>query len=191
MLVKHSQTAQNMGIPAENMVIIDNGDVVELTPTSIRTTGKVPAGLELVDSSRSGVVNDRVLKERQQLAGDGVITVAAAIDWTGELVAQPQVHLRGVVTTLETAKLQAKIQETMEAVLRDRWKDFAQSFGDSQLEVDWEGLLVQLEREIQRNLRRELQSNPLLVFLIQKVETDKPKVEIATRGRMKEAMIAS
>jgi ribonuclease J len=191
MLVKHSQTAQNMGIPAENMVIIDNGDVVELTPTSIRTTGKVPAGLELVDSSRSGVVNDRVLKERQQLAGDGVITVAAAIDWTGELVAQPQVHLRGVVTTLETAKLQAKIQETMEAVLRDRWKDFAQSFGDSQLEVDWEGLRVQLEREIQRNLRRELQSNPLLVFLIQKVETDKPKVEIATRGRMKEAMIAS
>jgi ribonuclease J len=186
MLVKHSQTAQSMGIPAENMVIIDNGDVVELSPTSIRTAGKVPAGLELVDASRSGVVNDRVLKERQQLAGDGVITVAAAIGWSGELVAEPQVHLRGVVTTLDRSKLQAKVQETIETLLRDRWKDFAQSFGDSQVEVDWEGLRVQLEREIQRNLRRELQSNPLLVFLMQNVE--KPKVGVAVRGRMTEAI---
>jgi ribonuclease J len=186
MLVKHSQTAQSMGIPAENMVIIDNGDVVELSPTAIRTAGKVPAGLELVDASRSGVVNDRVLKERQQLAGDGVVTVAATIGWAGELIAQPQVHLRGVVTTLDRSKLQSKIQEVIEALLRDRWQDFAQSFGDSQIEVDWEGLRVQLEREIQRNLRRELQSNPLLVFLLQNAE--KPKVGMAVRGRITEAI---
>lgn len=167
MLVKHSQTAQSVGVPAENMVIIDNGDIVELTPNSIQIAGKVPAGIELVDGSRSGVVNAQVLKERQQLAEDGVVTVAAVVNWRGELVAQPEIHLRGVVTSLPKAKLQGRINDSIEAVLRDRWQGFARSFGDGQMEVDWTGLQVQIERELVRLVRREFQSHPLVVFLMQ------------------------
>jgi ribonuclease J len=185
MLVKHSQTAQSMGVPAENMVVIDNGDVVELTPTAIRIAGKVPSGVELVDTSRSGIVNDKVLKERQQLAGDGVVTIAATIDWEGQLLAQPQVHLRGVVTSLDRLALQAKVQDVIGFVLRDRWNDFARTF-DSHLEVDWVGLQVQIEREIQRMLRRELQSNPLLVFLMQ--HSEEPVVKASSKGRRIEAI---
>lgn len=170
MLVKHSQTAQSMGIPAENMVIIDNGDVVELTATSIKAAGKVPSGIELVDASRSGVVNDRVLKERQQLAEDGVVTVAATLDWAGTLLSKPQVHLRGVVSSLDPARLQEKTQDTVTSVLRDRWTEFARPFGDDRLEVDWDGLRYQIERELIKMLRREFQSNPLLVFLLQHSE---------------------
>ena len=166
MLVKHSLTAQSMGIPAENMVVIDNGDVVELTESSIQIGGKVPAGIELVDASRSGVVNDQVLKERQQLAADGVVTVAAVINWRGELVAQPEVHLRGVVMSAEKPQLQEKIRECLEILLRDRWQEFAHSYGDK-MDIDWIGLQVQIERELLRLLRREMQSNPLLVFLMQ------------------------
>jgi ribonuclease J len=66
MLVKHSQTAQSMGIPAENMVIINNGDVIELTNDAIRVGGKVSSGLELVDTSSSGMVSAKVLQERQR-----------------------------------------------------------------------------------------------------------------------------
>jgi len=189
MLVKHSQTAQSLGIPAENMVIIDNGDVVELTPSSIRIAGKVPSGIELVDTSRSGVVNDKVLKERQQLAGDGIVTVAAAIDWSGELISKPQVHLRGVVTTVESAKLQTMVDHSINLVLRDRWKEFARPLGDNQLEIDWVGLQTQIERELLRMLRREFQSNPLLVFLMQNAE--EPLVKASSRTRRAEAAIAS
>ncbi|HTL88286.1 MAG TPA: ribonuclease J [Leptolyngbya sp.] len=170
MLVKHSQTAQSMGVPAENMVIIDNGDVVELTKDSIRKAGKVKAGIELVDTSRSGMVDDRVLKERQQLAGDGVVTIAATINAEGRLFSNPDVHLRGVVTSLNAAQLQGKVQVAIEAVLRDRWAEFARP-ADNQIEIDWTGLEVQIERELHRLLRREVQSNPLLVFLMQKPET--------------------
>lgn len=169
MLVKHAQTAQNVGIPAENMVIINNGDVVELTPDSIRIAGKVPSGIELVDASRSGVVNARVLKERQQLAGDGVITVAAAIGWNGHLIAKPEVHLRGVVTTMERSMLQLRVEDVIEAVLRDRWQELTRTF-DGVLEVDWTGVRTQIERELVRLVRRELQSNPLMVFLMQTPE---------------------
>ncbi|MDX2242703.1 MAG: ribonuclease J [Leptolyngbyaceae cyanobacterium bins.302] len=170
MLVKHSQTAQSAGIPAENMVVINNGDVVELTESAIRIGGKVPAGIELVDGSRSGVVNAQVLKERQQLAADGVVTVAAVIDWQGRLVAQPEIHLRGVVTSLDKARLQDKMQESIDSVLRDRWKEYARSFGTNRLEIDWAGIQAQIERELVKTVRREFQSHPLLVFLLQTVE---------------------
>ncbi|MBD2080712.1 ribonuclease J [Leptolyngbya sp. FACHB-17] len=169
MLIKHSQTAQSTGVPAENMVIIDNGDVVELTKDSISKAGKVKAGIELVDTSRSGMVDDRVLKERQQLAGDGVVTVAATITNEGRLFAKPDVHLRGVVTSMNPEQLRGRIQEAIEAVLNDRWNEFYSTF-DGRVEIDWTGLQVQIEREIHRLLRRELQSNPLLVFLMQNPE---------------------
>jgi ribonuclease J len=169
MLVKHSQTAQSMGIPAENMVIINNGDVVELTKDSIDIGGKVPSGIELVDTSRSGMVNEKVLKERQHLAGDGIVTIASTVTSEGRLFTKPEVHLSGVVTTIERSVLQDKVEAAIEATLRDRWSEFARDL-EGQIEVDWTGLQVQIEREIQRLLRRELQSNPLLVFLMQSPE---------------------
>ncbi|MBF2085347.1 ribonuclease J [Thermoleptolyngbya sp. C42_A2020_037] len=167
MLVKHAETAQSMGIPAENMVIIDNGDVVELTQDSIRVAGKVPSGVELVDSSRSGVVHQRVLKERQQLAEDGVVTIAATIGWNGELVSVPAIHLRGVVTSVEKSRLERSVVETLETVLSDRWKEVTHNFGDGEIDVDWTKLQATLEAELRRQLRREFQRSPLLVFLMQ------------------------
>ena len=167
MLVQHSKTAQSMGIPAQNMVIIDNGDIVQLSKDAIRIGGKVPAGLELVDSSRSGMVKQNVLKERQQLAEDGVITVAIALNWEGQLVAKPELHLRGVVTTVSETEFQKLVTQTIEQVLSDRWSEFAKPFDAKKVEVDWVGVKTQLERTIVRILRRELQSNPLLVFLMQ------------------------
>lgn len=188
MLVKHSETAQSMGIPAENMVIIDNGDVVEVTETSIGVGGKVPSGIELVDASRSGVVNQHVLKERQQLAEDGIVTVAAAIGWDGKLIAKPEIHLRGVVTSVEKIRLEKLVHETIGRVLSDRWREFARSLEAGEVDVDWVGLQTKIEAEIQRLLRRELQSNPLLVFLMQAPE--EPPVK-ATTGRRRSAAVAS
>jgi len=188
MLVKHAQTAQTMGVPSENMVIIDNGDVVELTETSIRLGSRVPAGIELMDTSRTGVVDDRVLRERQQLAEDGVVTVAVAIDKTGCLVGSTQINLRGVVTAIEPKKLQGKVEDTIEATLSDRWQDFVHAYGKEQTEVDWEGVRAQLEAGLQRSLRRELQSNPMLVVLLQAVNTaEKEPVNQNSAGRSRQA----
>lgn len=185
MLIKHSETAQSMGIPADNMVIIKNGDVVELTQDSIGVIDRVPSGIELVDSSRVGVVKDNVLKERQQLAEDGVVTVAAAIGWDGSLVAQPEVHLRGVVSSGERSNLQLWVEDKIQDLLNNSWGDFAQSFDDGNVEVDWEGLRVQIERELIRQMRRKFQSNPLLVFLMQTPQ--EPPVKTTGRRRTRSA----
>lgn len=191
MLIKHSQTAQSMGIPPENMVIINNGDVVELTEDSIGIVDKVPSGIELVDSSRVGVVKDNVLKERQQLAEDGVVTVAAAIGWNGSLIAQPEVHLRGVVSSLERSNLQLWVEDKIEELLNIHWTEFAESFDDGNVEVDWEGLRVQVERELVRQLRRKFQSNPLLVFLMQTPQEPPVKTTTGRRRTRSAAKVAS
>jgi ribonuclease J len=187
MLVQHAKMAQAMGIPAENMVIIDNGDVVEVTADSIGVIGKVPSGLELVD--RSGIVHDSVLKERQQLAADGVVTVAAAVSWEGKLLAKPEIHLRGVVSSVEKSLLQQLVIKTIERTLSDRWRDFAKSFDSEQTDIDWVGLQVQIERDLQRLARRELQSSPLVVFLLQSPE--EPPVKVTGRRRRSTAKVAS
>jgi ribonuclease J len=171
MLVKHSQTAQSVGIPKENMVIIDNGNIVELSQDSIAIAGSVPSGIQLVDNS--GIVHDEVMKERQQLAEDGVVTVAAAADGNGKLLAKPEIHLRGVVTPVDKKLLQSLVQRRIETTLSDRWTDFARNFDTQEPEIDWEGLRIQIETDLERLCRRELQSRPLVVFLLQTPEQNK------------------
>ena len=176
MLIKHAETAQSMGIPADRMVIIENGDVVEVSEDSIKASGKVPSGIEPVD--RHGVVHNHVLKDRQQLAEDGVVTVAAAIDSNGKLLAQPEVHLRGVVSPLSRSQLRDLASRSIDSLLADRWPDFARSFNGKDTDIDWVGLQTQIERQLQQRLRQEIPGRPLLVFLMQKSEapSSSPKV---------------
>lgn len=190
MLVKHAQTAQSMGIPAENMVIMHNGDVVEVSEDAIRVTGQVPAGIDLVDTSGCGIVNGTVLKERQRLAEEGIVTIAAAVDWHGKLMMKPEIHVRGVVTSVDRALLQKWVQERMSEILSDRWSDFTRPADGEQLEVDWAGLQMHLERELQRSIRRELQSQTSVTLLLQ--TPDEPvKAADGRRRRRTTAQVAS
>lgn len=168
MLVKHSETAKSMGVPAENMVIINNGDVVEVSEAGIRVSGKVSAGLELVDTSRTGIVKDNVLKERQRLAEDGIITVATVVDRSGRLLARPEVHCRGVVTSLDQSRMATMIGDVVEKTLSKHGHGFAQGIQErGSDEAAGTELRLTLEGEVQRMLRRELDSKPTLLFLLQ------------------------
>ncbi|MEM8720982.1 MAG: ribonuclease J [Cyanobacteria bacterium P01_G01_bin.39] len=188
MLVEHSGMAQAMGIPEENIVIIKNGNIIELTENSIGINGEVPSGIELVD--RAGIVQDDVMKERQQLAEDGVVTVAAAIDWSGKLVASPGLHLRGVVTSVEQSLLQQLVNRTVERILSDRWSDFS-SVKDGEIEVDWTGIRLEIESGLQRLLKRELRSRPLIVFMVQMPEKPAAKGRTTRRRRRSSSTVPS
>ncbi|MBT9310755.1 ribonuclease J [Leptothoe kymatousa] len=171
MLVKHAATAQSMGIPEDNMVVIQNGDIVAVDDNQgIRIAGKVSSGIELVDSSRNGIVGRTVLKERQQLAEDGIITISATVDLNGKLLAPPAVHLRGVVTKLSQADWEEKAHKVVASGLRSRWREVVDT-ADDQTNVRWDGLRSRLEEEVRYFIRRELPKRyPLLVFLLQSVD---------------------
>jgi ribonuclease J len=163
MLVKHSQTAQSMGVPAENMVIINNGDVVELTQNSIGIGGKVPSGIELVDSSRQGVVDRETLRDRQQLAEDGIITVAAIVSHRGKLVTPPTVDIRGISQTLDLERFQNKVSDLIGRILRER---------TTKKGIERDGIQSTIESELRRLMRKELPKRyPVVVLLLNWVET--------------------
>ena len=167
MLVCHGKSAQTMGVPKDNILIIENGDVVELTPNSIQKGDPVKAGVELLDNSRNGIVDARVLKERQQLAGDGVVTVLAPISTDGKMVATPRVNLRGVVTTAEPRKMSMWTEREISWVLENRWKQLSRQTGPNNFEVDWIGVQREIENGLSRRMRRELQVEPLILCLVQ------------------------
>lgn len=183
MLVKHSQTAQSMGVPAENMVIIQNGDIVEVEPSGIRIAGQVPSGIELVDSSRVGLVGRDILKERQQLAEDGVVTIAANITAQGKLLADPIVQLRGVAHSIAPERLQKSVKQVMAQTLENRSADLQNNGGKT---VDWNDLKGALEQDLRRLIRRELDKrDPLLVLLLNGEITEVPAAAKTTETKAK------
>jgi ribonuclease J len=174
MLVAHSRTGHSMGIPVDHTLIIDNGDVVELTPDSLRKGEPVKAGIELLDGSRTGIIDARVLKERQQLAEDGVITLLATISSDGVMTSPPRVHLRGVVTTADPRKLSIWSEREIGWVLENRWNQLARNTGGKAPEIDWVGVQREVELGLQRRLRRELQVDPLVICLVQPMPAGTP-----------------
>ena len=187
MLIEHAGMAQATGIPEENIVIIKNGNIIELTENSIGINGEVTSGIELVD--RAGIVQDNVMKERQQLAEDGVITVATAIDYSGNLIAPPAIHLSGVVTSVEQSLLQQLVSRTIERLLSDRWSSFSQTKNGT-TEVDWTEVRLEIEGSLQRLMKRELRSRPSVVVLLQTPQKQ-PTSNKTTRRRKRSSAVSS
>ena len=182
MLICHSKSAQSMGVPENNILILENGDVVQLTPDSLTRGQSVKAGIELLDASRNGIVDARVLKERQQLAEDGVITLLVAVSTDGVMVAPPRVNLRGVVTTAEPKKMSLWTEKEIIWVLQNRWKQLSRQVSANSVEVDWIGFQREVESGLARRMRREFQVEPLILCLVQPAPGGTP----AYKGRVDE-----
>ncbi len=105
-LQKHSLLAQSMGIDKKNIIVADNGVLVEVTSRSIRAAGTVPAGKIYVDGSGVGDVGSIVLRDRKHLSEDGIIIVAASVDaQSGYIVSGPEIMTRGFVYAKEADEL--------------------------------------------------------------------------------------
>jgi ribonuclease J len=92
----HSELAQAVGIPRDNVFLLENGDVLKLTADSAVIDGKVQAGMMLVDGFAMGDFHDLVLRDRQHLASDGlVIIVLARSAQDGQIVGDIEIVFRG------------------------------------------------------------------------------------------------
>ncbi|MBR1603611.1 MAG: ribonuclease J [Synergistaceae bacterium] len=96
-LVRHSQLAQEVGVPPRNIFILSNGDVLNFTRgAKPKIKGQVANGTILVDGKAMGGISNGIMKERRELAEDGVLVVAAALDDAGNLLAPIAIETQGV-----------------------------------------------------------------------------------------------
>ncbi len=110
----HSETAQMMGIPAKNIVMMENGRIVELDENEMKLGGMVPNGRVLVDGLGVGDVGNIVLRDRQHLSQDGLIVIVLTMDSsTGEVVAGPDVISRGFVYVRESENLMDDVKNVV------------------------------------------------------------------------------
>ena len=117
-LQKHAALARAVGMEPQNILIVDNGVQVELTPDKLKKNGSVPAGQVFVDGSGVGDVGSVVIRDRKHLAEDGIIIIAAGIDHTtGYLTSGPDVVTRGFVYVKESEDLIDEVKRTAEKTL--------------------------------------------------------------------------
>jgi ribonuclease J len=118
-LVLHSRLAREVGIPAENIVVVESGQVIEVCPDKIRLGEEVGGGHVLVDGLSVGDIGAAVLRDRTHLARDGFLVAMVAIDRaTGEVLADPEILTRGFVYVAESDELIEGAKDRMWQVLR-------------------------------------------------------------------------
>ena len=98
----HARLAESVGIPKDNIFVLEDGDVLELSSQAAKVTGKVGSGNVYVDGLSVGDVGGVVLRNRRMLSRDGIVVVIIAVNkQTGKLVGRPDIVTRGFVDTRE------------------------------------------------------------------------------------------
>ncbi|MCD7874629.1 MAG: ribonuclease J [Acidaminococcaceae bacterium] len=117
-LIKHAQLAGSLGMPRENIVVSENGCIIELTANSVGINGRVPSGKVLVDGLGVGDVGNIVLRDRRQLSQDGIMIVVVTIDKnTCTVVSGPDIVSRGFVYVREAEGLMETAKEKVQQAL--------------------------------------------------------------------------
>ena len=112
MLKRHSELAQELGMPAENIFVMQTGQVLELDKNSAKVTTTVPIGNVLVDGLGVGDVGNIVLRDRRNLARDGMVIIVFAIDMENFYLASgPDVITRGFIYARENEDIINEIKE--------------------------------------------------------------------------------
>ena len=99
-LHQHAQIAQEIGVPAENIAVIENGQVVEFQNGEMHLAERIKGGYVFVDGSGVGDVGPSVMREREALARDGFVLVSLTLDrLTHRLIEDPEIITRGFIYT--------------------------------------------------------------------------------------------
>lgn len=123
-LVKHAKMAEGLGMNKKNILIAENGAVVELTRNKIGINGKVTSGKVLIDGLGVGDVGNIVLRDRRQLSQDGIMIVVVGIDkGSNRIVSGPDIVSRGFVYVREAENLMEQARKKVQAALDKCEKD--------------------------------------------------------------------
>ena len=160
-LMAHAKTAVQVGIPPENIFIMNNGRVMELTENSAKMTGVVQSGKILVDGLGIGDVGNIVLRDRQHLSQDGLIVVVLTMDSaTGEVVSGPDIISRGFVYVKESENIMDEVKRTVQ---RELYKCEEKGI------KDWSSIKSNLKDGLRDYVFAKTKRNPMILPIIMEV----------------------
>lgn len=157
-LKKHGELAVNLGLPEKNLMICENGDVIELTRSYIKKNGTVSSGQVFVDGLGVGDVGNIVLRDRKHLSQDGILTVVVTIEkQSGKVMAGPDIISRGFVYVRESEGLMEEAREIVRCVLKE--------CEEKQI-TDWATLKSKMRDELREFLYEKTKRKPMILPII-------------------------
>jgi len=110
---RHAQLAIEMGVPEPNVHILQNGDVLRIQRGKSQVKGTVQSGAVLVDGLAIGEMKGSVLKERRELAEDGILILSVVLDKNGRLVGEIRLESRGFIHSSDATALYEEIRKAV------------------------------------------------------------------------------
>ena len=153
--------AQAVGIPKENILMINSGDVLELGQDKGEVTGHVPSGAIMVDGLGVGDVGNIVLRDRQNLAQNGIIVVVLTLEkYSNQLLAGPDIVSRGFVYVRESEDLLEEARRVVDDAVADCLARHVS---------DWGKIKNEIKDSLSDFLWKRMKRSPMILPIIMEV----------------------
>ena len=161
MLVKHAELGRLMGVAPQNIVMAENGDVIEIGKKGISKENFVQAGAVLLDASGTGEVGSVVMRDRHKLAEDGMIVIVMSYSsYDHRILGDPEIVTRGFIYVKEAEELMEELKRvTMEAV---------QSCEEARIS-DWSTIKSKVKSSVSGYLFKNVNRSPMILPVISEV----------------------
>ncbi|MBR3050436.1 MAG: ribonuclease J, partial [Selenomonadaceae bacterium] len=160
-LFAHAKIAEEMGMNRENILVGENGAVIELTRDSGKIAGHVNSGVIMVDGLGVGDVGNIVLRDRRQLSQDGILIVVVTMNRaSGRIVSGPDIVSRGFVYVRESEQLMDDARSRVFHVLR-RCRD--------EQVLDWMTIKLNIRDALAQFLFEQTRRRPMILPIIVEV----------------------
>ena len=160
-LIQHKELAESMGMSSENIFVSDIGKVIEIDENGARFSGTVPSGKILIDGSGVGDVGNIVLRDRKNLAENGLIIAVATISMDARmLMSGPEIISRGFVYVRENEELMNEARDVAtKCIINALEKDVH----------DWNELKTAIKNSISKFIFNKTKRKPLILPILMNI----------------------
>ena len=161
MLAQHARLAAQAGLPADRVLVAEDGDVLSLSADGARREARVAAGRMLLDRGGASEIEDVVVRDRRHLSAEGIVVPIVVIDrQTGQLESPPEIVTRGMVDAAEAAELAEEAGRILTGALDGR---------PVEERLDSELTRERVRDELRRFYRRRTQRRPMVIPVVMEV----------------------
>jgi ribonuclease J len=161
MLAQHKRLAASAGLPADRVLLVEDGDVLRLSAGGARREGRVAAGRVLLDRGGSSEIEEVVVRDRRHLSSDGIVVPIVVVDRrTGRLESPPEIVTRGIASAEEAASLAEEAGRLLAGAMDARPAEEAR---DADLTRE------RVRDELRRFYKRRTQRRPVVIPVVMEV----------------------
>jgi ribonuclease J len=161
MLAQHARLALAAGLPADSILVAEDGDVLSLSGKGARREARVAAGRVLLDRGGASEVEDLVVRDRRHLSSEGIVVPIVVVDrQTGHLESPPEIVTRGIVDADEAASLAEEAGRLLAGAMDAR---------PVEERLDAELTRERVRDELRRFYKRRTQRRPMVIPVVMEV----------------------